>query len=119
MTSRELPDSLTKPTTRLASSQLRLYVATGTPNSTRAEQNLRAALDELDNGEATLRLEVIDVSTHVNLALSDGVIVTPTLIGRGRNERHTILGDLSNTSKLRLFLQLCGSLDAARSATYK
>jgi hypothetical protein len=52
----------------------------------------------------TLQLEVIDVSAHVKLALSDGVIVTPTLIGRGQNERHTILGDLSDTAKLRLFL---------------
>jgi len=83
---------------------LRLYVAQGTPNSTRAEQNLRTALNELDGGELTLLLEVIDVATHVKLALSDGVIVTPTLIGRGRNEQHTILGDLSDTPKLHLFL---------------
>jgi hypothetical protein len=104
MTSRTLPGLPSNRTTRLGTGELRLYVARGTPNSTRAEQNLRTALDEMDSGDGSLRLEVIDVSTHVKLALSDGVIVTPTLIGRGQNELHTILGDLSNTPKLRLFL---------------
>lgn len=85
-------------------SQLRLYVAQGTPNSTRAEQNLRTALDEMEPADSPLLVEVIDVSTHVKLALSDGVIVTPTLIGRRRDERFTILGDLSDEPKLRLFL---------------
>jgi hypothetical protein len=104
MTSRGPPDVPTQHTTRLGPSQLRLYVARGTPNSTRAEHNLRTALDELGNENAALKLEVIDVSANVKLALSDGVIVTPTLIARGRNEHHTIVGDLSNTSKLHLFL---------------
>jgi circadian clock protein KaiB len=104
MTSQALANLPKKHTTRLGPSQLRLYVARGTPNSTRAEQNLRTALNELNGGDLTLTLEVIDVAAHVKLALSDGVIVTPTLIGRGRNEEHTILGDLSNTPKLHLFL---------------
>jgi hypothetical protein len=104
MTPRAFPDLTANHTTRLGQSQLRLYVALGTPNSTRAEQNLRTALGEMSGGNVTLQLEVIDVSAHVKLALSDGVIVTPTLIGRGQNERHTILGDLSDTAKLRLFL---------------
>jgi len=85
-------------------SQLRLYVAPGTPNSTRAEQNLRTALDEMERRDTALRLEVIDVSKHVKLARSDGVIVTPTLVGCNRKARLTILGDLSNAPKLRQFL---------------
>ncbi len=104
MTARATSALPRKQTTKLGPGQLRLYVAQGTPNSTRAEQNLRIALDAMDGGDAALHLEVIDVSTHVKLALSDGVIVTPTLIGRSRNERLTILGDLSNTPKLHLFL---------------
>ena len=104
MTSRALPDVPTKQTTKLGPNQLRLYVANGTPNSTRAEHNLRTALGEMGGSDVTLQLEVIDVAAHVKLALSDGVIVTPTLIRGGRNERHTILGDLSDTPKLRLFL---------------
>ncbi len=104
MTSRPLLTLLTKRATTLEPSHLRLYVARGTPNSTRAEQNLRTALVEMDVADKALHLEVIDVSTHVKLALSDGVIVTPTLVGGGRNGRHTILGDLSNTQKLHLFL---------------
>jgi hypothetical protein len=97
-----------KQATRLGPSQLRLYVARGTPNSTRAEHNLRTALDEMDGRDPTLQLEVIDVSTNVKLALSDGVIVTPTLIGRSRNQQRTILGDLSDTPKLHLFLGSLG-----------
>jgi hypothetical protein len=104
MTLRSRSNLPAAPSVKPDPSHLRLYVAQGTPNSTRAEQNLRTALDEMGAGDGTLRLEVIDVSTHVKLALSDGVIVTPTLVGRGRNERHTILGDLSNTPKLHLFL---------------
>jgi hypothetical protein len=105
MTSSASPNGPMRQTTRPEPGQLYLYVARGTPNSIRAERNLRAALDELGHGDDALQLKVMDVSKHVKHALSDGVIVTPTLIGRGRNERHTILGDLSDTTKLSLFLK--------------
>jgi hypothetical protein len=105
VTSRALSDGPDKRITKLGSSQLRLYVANGTPNSTRAEHNLRTALCEMGGFDLTLQLEVIDVAAHVKLALSDSVIVTPTLIGYGRKERHTILGDLSDTRKLHVFLK--------------
>jgi circadian clock protein KaiB len=104
MTSRARPDLETGHAQRPGQSQLCLYVARGTPNSTRAEKNLRTALDEMDSGDLTPQLEVLDVSAHVKRALSDGVIVTPTLIGRGRNKWHTIVGDLSDTPKLQMFL---------------
>jgi len=104
MTLPVLPELPAKQATRLGQSQLRLYVTRGTPNSTRAEQNLRTALDQVDGDGVILSLDVIDVSAHVNLALSDGVIVTPTLIGRGINAWHTIVGDLSDTPKLNQFL---------------
>ncbi len=58
----------------------------------------------MDGDGVILKLDVIDVSAHVSLAISDGVIVTPTLIGHGRNEWHTIVGDLSDTPKLNQFL---------------
>ncbi len=58
----------------------------------------------MDGDGALLSLDVIDVSAHVNLALSDGVIVTPTLIGRGSGAWHTIVGDLSDQPKLNQFL---------------
>jgi circadian clock protein KaiC len=61
-------------------------------------------------GKLAVQLEVLDVSAHVKLALSDGVIVTPTLIGCCRVQRHTIVGDLSDAPRLHLFL---GSLDEA------
>ena len=104
MTSTALPELPATQATRLGPSQLRLYVARGTPNSTRAEQNLRTALDQLEGDGVILSLDVIDVSAHVNLAVSDGVIVTPTLIGRSGNARQSVVGDLSDTPKLNEFL---------------
>jgi hypothetical protein len=85
---------------------LRLYVLRGTPNSTRAEQNLELALAEIGGPAATIKPEIIDVVTSSRLALNDGVIVTPTLIGRRGEWCQTILGDLSDMKRLQLFL-LC------------
>ena len=108
MTSQAPPGMPAEGSTRQGPSQLRLYVTPGTPNSTRAEHNLRTALGEMQRRDLILRLEVVDVSAHVKLALSEGVIVTPTLVGRSRKARLVILGDLSDATKLRLFLEtLC------------
>jgi two-component sensor histidine kinase len=87
-----------------ASGTLRLYVARATPNSVRAERNLLNALKGLDDGGAGLGLEIIDVFTEPLRALSDGVFVTPTLIGIKMNERLVISGDLTDTAKLNLVL---------------
>jgi hypothetical protein len=84
--------------------RLRLYVARGTPNSSRAEHNLQIALRELPDLGKSLCLEVVDVFLHARRAAGDGVIVTPTLIGRSAGKRHTLLGDLSDGKRLRLFL---------------
>jgi circadian clock protein KaiB len=87
---------------------LRLYVASATPNSARAQSNLQAALKAIDGGTAGLNVEVIDVFEMPKRAMNDGVIVTPTLIGLGAGGRQTLLGDLSDTVQLR------GLLDAVR-----
>jgi hypothetical protein len=81
--------------------QLRLYVARGTPNSVRAEQNLKLALAEAAGG---FQPEVIDVLSNSRRAIKDGVIVTPTLIGHCGERRQIILGDLSDMKRLLLFL---------------
>jgi circadian clock protein KaiB len=83
---------------------LRLYVAGSTPNSTRAESNLQAAIRELEAEGGALELEIVDVFTHPKRALTDGVIVTPTLIAIVANGRKTIMGDLTDGAKLKLLL---------------
>ncbi len=84
--------------------QLRLYVVRGTPNSLRAEQNLRSALTVIGAAATACDPEIIDVINNSSLAMSDGVIVTPTLIGRSGVWRQIILGDLSDATRLQLFL---------------
>jgi hypothetical protein len=89
-----------------ASCVLRLYVARGTPNSVRAEQNLRSALSAMGGRGDSFGLEIVDVFTRPKLAIADGVIVTPTLFARRSGARHVILGDLSNEAKLRMFFDM-------------
>jgi hypothetical protein len=85
---------------------LRLYVARGTPNSVRAEQNLRSALSAMGGRADFFGLEIVDVFTRPKLAIADGVIVTPTLFARRSGARHIIFGDLSNETKLQMFFDM-------------
>jgi circadian clock protein KaiB len=79
---------------------VRLYIAEATPNSIRAEVNLRAALEQLEVSVDSLRFEIIDVFSQPRRALREGVIVTPTLIvSRGAKTSVTV-GDLSNRTQL-------------------
>jgi hypothetical protein len=85
--------------------RIRLYIARSTPNSTRAEHNLRAALKDIDRHGGCLELEIVDVFTHPKRAIIDGVIVTPTLIGIRDKGRLTMMGDLTDSGKLNILLQ--------------
>jgi circadian clock protein KaiB len=94
---------------------LRLYVARATPNSQRAEENLRAALADFGEWTRALALEVVDVFTQPRRAIKDGVIVTPTLIGLRDEARLVMIGDLTDTPKLRgLLHQVIAGLDLPR-----
>jgi hypothetical protein len=86
---------------------LRLYVARGTPNSARAEQNLSAAMAGRDD----LRpyLEIINVFIEARRALQDGVTVTPTLIACKGGQRQMLIGDLTETNRLELVLAIFGT----------
>jgi circadian clock protein KaiB len=58
----------------------------------------------------TFGLEIIDVFTDPRRALTDGVLVTPTLIGISPKGRTTIMGDLTDSEPLRrLLAQLAAS----------
>jgi circadian clock protein KaiB len=88
-----------------ATCRLRLYIAGASPNSARAESNLLAMLETLGRAGQELGLEIVDVFTHPRRAISDSVIVTPTLIGLGRGGRAVMMGDLSDTALLRQLLE--------------
>jgi circadian clock protein KaiB len=80
--------------------RLRLYVARSTPNSVRAEQNLAAVLAVLSEGFAGLMVETIDVFLQPKRAITDGVVVTPTLIGSTAEKRIVLMGDLADRDHL-------------------
>lgn len=79
---------------------LRLYVARSTPNSVRAERNLTAVLETLKTRMAPPGLEIVDVFRQPTRAITDGVIVTPTLIGLGVGKRVVLIGDLADRTQL-------------------
>ncbi|QYE33792.1 MULTISPECIES: circadian clock KaiB family protein [Sphingosinicellaceae] len=84
--------------------RLRLYVARSTPNSVRAEHNLSLILDGLDLGTTPPELEIIDVFSQPRRAITDGIIVTPTLICQAADKRLFLMGDLTDHAQVRRVL---------------
>ena len=80
------------------------YVARSTPNSVRAEHNLSSVLQELGSELVRPALEIIDVFSQPKRAITDSVVVTPTLIGTGRGQKILLMGDLADR------VQLAGAL---------
>lgn len=88
--------------------RLRLYIAGMTPNSRRAVTNLETALQETSIPRH-FGVEHVDVLVETGRAAADSVIVTPALITVGTRSRLVIIGDLSNSTKLRAFLKAAAS----------
>ena len=88
---------------------LRLYIASTTPNSERAKANLGAALRE-STAFPAYRVELIDVLADAKRAVTDNVIVTPTLVALGPKRRLVMIGDLSDAGKLRGLLKDAANL---------
>jgi hypothetical protein len=86
---------------RAARVVLKLYVAGVAPNSRRAEANLDAALTELGVPAAAYYFDLIDVLADARRVMTDGIIVTPTLIGSAAARRMVMIGDLSDGTKLK------------------
>ena len=85
--------------------RLRLYIARSTPNSVRAERNLSTALNGIKNRRCRAELEVIDVFAQPKRAITDGIVVTPTLMGLGLGKKIVLMGDLSDGTRLDRVLQ--------------
>lgn len=83
---------------------LRLYIAGSTPNSVRAERNLTVALASMQNHQVQPLLEIIDVFLQPRSAVTEGVIVTPTLIGLSGGKRVVLMGDLADREQLESVL---------------
>jgi len=81
---------------------LRLYVAGNAPNSVRAIANLKAICDE--HYAAGHELEIVDMLRNPQRAISDQIVVTPTLLKLSPLPVRRVIGDLSDTSKLLTLL---------------
>jgi circadian clock protein KaiB len=87
---------------------LRLYVASTTPNSERAKANLGVALQDFSVVPG-YRVELIDVLADPKRAVTDNVIVTPTLVAIGPKRQLVMIGDLSDSSRLQGLLKAAAS----------
>ena|SRR6188508_3566093 len=84
--------------------ELRLYVAGQTPKSILALTNLRQICDEYLQGR--YEIEVIDLMENPQLARGDQILAVPTLVRRLPEPIKKIIGDLSNTERVLVGLDL-------------
>ncbi len=83
---------------------LRLYVAGQTPKSLAAFANLKAICEEHLQNKYTI--EVIDLLENPQLAKGDQIIAIPTLVRKLPEPLRKIIGDLSNTERVLVGLDL-------------
>ena len=83
---------------------LRLYVAGKSPKAARAFNNLRKICEEHLNGRYSI--EVIDLLENPALGRGDQILALPTLVRRLPPPVKKIIGDLSNTERVLVGLDL-------------
>ncbi|MBW1962681.1 MAG: circadian clock KaiB family protein [Deltaproteobacteria bacterium] len=84
--------------------ELRLYVAGHTPNCTAAFANLKKICEEYLAGK--YRIEVIDLLENPTLAAGDQILAIPTLVRKLPPPVSRIIGNLSNTERVLVGLDL-------------
>jgi circadian clock protein KaiB len=84
--------------------ELRLYTAGQTPKSLAALNNLKRICDEHLAGRYTL--EIIDLLKNPRLAKEDEIVAIPTLVRKLPDPLRRIIGDLSDTERALVGLQL-------------
>lgn len=89
---------------RKAEWELRLYVAGQTERSIKAFENLKNICEEHLKGKYLI--EVIDLLKNPQLARGDQIVAIPTLVRKLPQPVRKIIGDLSNTEKVLIGLDL-------------
>jgi circadian clock protein KaiB len=84
--------------------QLRLYVAGQTPKSISALSNLKRICEQHMSGKYAI--EVIDLLKDPTLARGDQILAIPTLVRKLPEPIRKIIGDLSNTERVLVGLDL-------------
>lgn len=83
---------------------LRLYVAGQTAKALTAYANLRRLCDT--HLEGRYEIEVVDLREQPQLAAGDQILALPTLVRRLPQPMKKIIGDLSNTERVLVGLDL-------------
>ncbi len=83
---------------------LRLYVAGQTPRSISAFKNLKDICEEYLKGK--YHIEVIDLMENPTLARGDQILAVPTLVRKLPQPIRKIIGDLSNTERVLVGLDI-------------
>jgi circadian clock protein KaiB len=94
----------TKDVTTVVDWELRLYVAGQTPKSIIAFANLKKICEEYLEGK--YRIEVIDLMVNPQLAKGDQILALPTLVRKLPEPVMKIIGDLSNTDRVLVGLDI-------------
>jgi circadian clock protein KaiB len=102
--SAETPSCSPEPAEELEQWHLRLYVAGQSPKSLRAFANLvRLCEERLD---ARYDIEIVDLIENPQLAAGDEIVAIPTLVRRLPAPMRKIIGDLSDSDRVLVGLQL-------------
>jgi circadian clock protein KaiB len=83
---------------------LRLYVAGQTPRSVTAFRNLKDICEEYLKGQ--YHIEVVDLMENPTLARGDQILAVPTLVRKLPQPIRKIIGDLSNTERVLVGLDI-------------
>jgi circadian clock protein KaiB len=81
-----------------------LYVAGHTPRSVAAIRNLETLCEQYMPGR--YHIEIIDLAERPELARGDQIVAIPTLVRKLPQPFRRVIGDLSNTDKVVVSLQL-------------
>jgi circadian clock protein KaiB len=84
--------------------ELRLYVAGKTTRSMAAFANLKKICEE--HLEGNYSIEVVDLLQHPQLAKGDQILAIPTLVRKLPEPIKKIIGDLSNTERVLVGLDV-------------
>jgi circadian clock protein KaiB len=84
--------------------KLCLYIAGKTQKAERAIKNLKKICDDELPGQYTV--EIIDLLEHPHLAEGEQIIAVPTLIKKLPSPLRTLVGDLSDTAKVLVGLNI-------------
>ena len=93
-----------QPAKKEAQWELRLYIAGNTVKSVTALTNLKKYCEEHLKGQ--YKIEVIDLLESPQLAEGDQILAIPTLVRKLPEPVKKIIGDLSNTERVLVGLDL-------------